>query len=384
VTLNDFGELHKKLCATSIEDLRQMLASAGMPPEVRKIADTALEALEALSTVSPGTSKHSNALAYVGYLASLPWNRTAENKPDIQDVEKILNENLHDPHAREKILKHLTGKLLNNHKKPKILVVDDERIALESLEYILNREDYTVVTARSGAEAIDKLKESDYDIVITDLIMGEVDGTAVVNETARNYPDTRVIMITGYATVDTAVQALRMGAFHYIEKPVRVDDLLSAVNDALRQKASTGKRKVLCLEGPSQEEQILAGKMIAGALGRKFSRIPLSELKDEPAISGLGRMTDGARPGRIIDEIRRVGSADPVLLLEGLDAAGRDFRGDFTSALMEALDPLKNRNFTDRYLDVPFDLSGIIFIVTANSSKNIQGPLRDILDIVKL
>ena len=361
-----------------------MLASSGMPPEVRKMADTALEALEALSAVSPGMTKHSNALAYVGYLASLPWNRTAEDKPDIQGVKKILDENLHDPHAGEKILEHLTCKLSSNHKKPKILVVDDERIALESLEYILSREDYTVVTAGSGTEALDKLKGSDYDIVITDLIMGDVDGTAIIKETSRKYPDTRVIMITGYATVDTAVQALRMGAFHYIEKPVRVDDLLSAVKDALRQKHSTGKRNVLCLEGPSQEEQIRVGKMIAGALGRKFSIIPLSELKDEHEVRGIGRMAEGARPGRIIDEIRRAGAADPVLMLEGLDTAGRDFKGDFASALMEALDPLKNRKFTDRYLDVPFDLSGVIFIVTANSAENIQGPLRDILDVVKL
>jgi ATP-dependent Lon protease len=361
-----------------------MLASAGMPSDVQKLADTAKQAMEALSIVSPGTSKHLNALAYVGYLASLPWNKASEKKPELSGVEKILNEHVLDSGSRQRILEHLNGKFANNYKKPKILVVDDERIALESLTYILEREGYTVVTAGSGTEAIDKLKASDIDLVITDLIMGEVDGTAIIKETINKYPGTRVIMITGYATVDTAVQALRMGAFHYIEKPVRVDDLLSSVKDALRHKYLNWKRDVLCFEGPSLEVQISVAKMIAAALGRKFISISLSEIKEESDVRGLDRAADDASPGCIIDEIRRAGAADPVFMLEGLDAASRDFRGDISSVLMEVIAPHKNRNFTDRYVDVPYDLSKVIFIVTAGSAENIPGPLRDILDIVKL
>jgi ATP-dependent Lon protease len=382
--LNDFEELNKKLHSLSIQQLRQMLASAGMPIDVQNLADTTLEAMEALATVSPGTSKHVNALAYVGYLASLPWNKSAANKPDLQGVENILNEHVRDSGSRQRILEHLHGKFASNYKKPRVLVVDDERIALESVTYILQREGYDVITASSGAEAIDKLKGSDIDLVITDLIMGEVDGTAIIKETISKYPDTRVIMITGYATVDTAVQALRMGAFHYIEKPVRVDDLLSAVNDSLSQKYSGGKRNVLCFEGPSREAQIFLGKMIAAALKRKFISISLSEIKEESGFIGLGRTADDARPGCIIDEIRRAGAADPVFMLEGLDSAARDFRGDFSSVLVDVIAPLKNRNFTDRYLDVPFDLSNVIFIVTADSAENIPNPLRHVLEVVKL
>lgn len=361
-----------------------MLVSAGMPPDIRKTAETALDALEALAAISADTSKHENALAYVGYLSSLPWNRTAANKPDLQRVEKKLNEHLRDSGSRQKILEHLRGKFTNNFKKPRILVVDDERIALESLTYILEREDYTVVTAGNGAEAIDKLKGSDIDLVITDLIMGEVDGTAIIKETISKYPDTRVIMITGYATVDTAVQALRMGAFHYIEKPVKVDDLLSSVQDALSHKYLNGKRNVLCFDGPSREAQISLGRMIAGTLDRKFVSISLSEIRGESEIFGISRADDEARPGCIIDEIRRAGAADPVFMLEGLDTAARDFRGDLTSVMMEVTASYKNRNFTDRYLDVPFDLSNAIFIVTANSAENIKSPLGDILDVVRL
>ncbi len=368
----------------SIQELKQMLASAGMPIDVQKLADTTLEAMEALATVSPGTSKHVNTLAYVGYLASLPWNKSATDKPDLQGVGEILNEHVRDSGSRQKILEHLNGKFTINYKKPRILVVDDERIALESVTYILEREDYDVITAGSGAEAIDKLKGSDIDLVITDLIMGEVDGTAIIKETITKYPDTRVIMITGYATVDTAVQALRMGAFHYIEKPVRVDDLLLAVKDSLSQKYSNGRRNVLCFEGPSREAQMSLGKMIAAALNRKFISISLSEIKEESEVIGLGRTADDASPGCIIDAVRRAGAADPVFMLEGLDTAVRHFRGDLSSVLMEVIYPLKNRNFTDRYLDVPFDLSNVIFIVTADSAENIQSPLRDILEVVRL
>ncbi|MBI5663542.1 MAG: response regulator [Nitrospirae bacterium] len=382
--MDDFGEFNKRLRSLSIQELKQMLASAGMPTDVKKLADTALEAMEALVTVSPGDSKHLTALGYIGYLASLPWKKSAANKPDLQGVETILNKHVHDQGSRRKILEHLSGMFKDDYKKPRILVVDDERIALESLTYILEREDYTVVTARSGAEAIDKLKTSDIDLVITDLIMGEIDGTAIIQETISKYPGTRVIMITGYATVDTAVQALRMGAFHYIEKPVRVDDLLSSVKDALRQKYSNGKRNVLCFEGPSREAHISLGKMIAIALDRKFINMSLSEMKVESEVIGLGRTAEDARPGRIIDEIRLAGAADPLFMLEGLDTAAGDFSGDFSSVLMEALSPLRNRNFTDRYLDVPFDLSGVIFIVTAEDAENIQSPLRDILEVVKL
>ena len=118
--------------------------------------------------------------------------------------------------------------------KSKILVVDDEKIARESLELTLTREGYTVVTAGSGAEAIEKLKAEHYDVVITDLIMGDIDGYAVMKEIKSNAPNTKIIMITGYATVDSAVEALRMGAFHYIEKPLKLDELRAVVRDALK------------------------------------------------------------------------------------------------------------------------------------------------------
>ncbi|MEW6601844.1 MAG: response regulator, partial [Nitrospirota bacterium] len=299
--LSDFPELNRKLRSLTMQELRQMLDSAGMPADVQKKADTSIEALEALATVSTGASKHENALAYVGYLASLPWNRTSADIPDLQAVERILNEHVHERGNRNEILDYLNIRSETNDKKPTILVVDDERIALESLAYILEKEEYTVITAGSGAEAIAKLKESEIDLVITDLIMGEVDGTAIIKETISNFPDTRVIMITGYATVDTAVQALRLGAFHYIEKPVRVDDLLLSVKDALSDKYSSGKRNVLCFEGSSPEARSSLAKEIAAALERKFISISLPDIKNESEIHGAARTSEDAGPGCIIE-----------------------------------------------------------------------------------
>jgi len=214
--------------------------------------------------------------------------------------------------------------------------------------------------------------------------MGDVDGTAVVKEARKMCPDTRVIMITGYATVDTAVQALRMGAFHYIEKPVKVGELLKAIKDSLSRNDSRRNEHILCLEGPSVPEKISLAKKIAGALGRQYVHIPLSELKEVSDVVGKDRTIEGAMPGRIIDEICYAGASDPVIMLEGLDGADNELKDDVLSALLEILDPGKNQDFTDRYLAVPFNLSPAIFIMTTGSAGSIQSPLKDLLDIITL
>ena len=369
----------------SIEDVRQICASAGMPPDVQEKADSALEALEALTAVNRGSAEQGRKLAYVRHLADLPWNRTSKIKPDIHNVRKTLSQGLHaKPGVRDKILEHLTLNLLNEYETPRILVVDDEKIALESMAHILKKEDYAVVTAGSGTEAINKLNESHFDVVITDLIMGEVDGTTVIKESINKHPGTQVIMITGYATVDTAVEALRMGAFHYIEKPINIDELRSSVKEALHHNNPGGHSHALCFEGPEGEELISIGKLIAEALGRKCLRIPLQEIRSRDDIFGQSPTNSDAVPGRIIDEIRRAGTADPVIILDGIDMAGQYLTGDYASCLIDLIDPAKNCRFTDRYLDVPFDLSDVLFILAIKSADSMQSPLKDLLCVIKL
>jgi ATP-dependent Lon protease len=377
-----FEELNNKLRAASIEELKQIISSAGMPSDAQQIAS---KELETLSTISPGTVKYDSVLNYISYLISLPWKEKTDVKPDLQRIVEILNESQHcSQNIRERILKHLAVKLLNDYKNPKILVVDDEKIALESLEHILTQEGYTVVLANNGAEAIEKLKASDFDVVLTDLVMGEVDGNAVIKETKSKYPDTKIIMITGYATVDTAVEAIREGAFNYIEKPIKLDEVRSVVKDALKQKMSARKRTFLCFAGSSGTDKASLGQTIAEALGRKLLRISLSGMKDESEIRGQSRMTDGAMPGRIIEEIRCAGVADPVFMLDGIDMVEGDFKDNIASALLEVLDPRKNHDFIDRYIDVPFNLSNVMFIVSTNDADNIQGHLRDFLEIIEI
>lgn len=348
-----------------------------MPSDVLQRAD---RELEALSTMSPGTAGHENEIKYIKYLVSLPWNQKTENNSGLQRIEVVLNESRHvSQNIRERILAHLTVKLLNEDKKPRILVVDDEKIALESLAYILTGEGYEVVQAHSGADAIEKLKVSGFDVILTDLIMGDVDGNAVLKEVRKRSADTPVIMITGYATVDTAVEALRMGAFHYIEKPIRLDEVREAVKEALNKKLPAGKGTVICLAGGSEADRTALGKTIAEALGRKFSKISLAGIKDKSEIIG-----EGALPGSIIEEICRAGAVNPVIMLDGLDMTGEHFNKGIASALLDVLDPGKNQRFIDRFLGVPFNLSNVMFIVTTNNAGNIENPLRDLLEIFEI
>jgi len=379
-----FKKSEERLQTAVIGDLRQMIASSKMPPHVQQIAN---KELELLSKTSPTTAEYTIGLNYIDYLVSLPWNKKTEDNLDLERAERILNERHHGlQKVKERILEHLAVKILRTNKKPRVLVVDDEEIARKNLEHILKKENYTVVTAANGVDALKKMEASDFDVVLTDIRMEKVNGIEVLEKAKNRYPDTKVIMITGYASVDSAIETIKRGAFHYIEKPFKVDSVKSVIKQAVEKKLSTVSTKgsVLCFAGPPGTGKTSLGKAIAEALGRKFARISLGGMKDEAEIRGHRRTYAGAMPGRIIEEIRRAGSANPVFMLDEIDKIGQDFRGDSASALLEVLDPEQNHSFIDHYLDVPFDLSSIMFIVTANIADNIQEALRDRMEVIDL
>jgi ATP-dependent Lon protease len=367
----------------SLEKIRLLASEKVLPHAVRETVD---REVELLGRIGSSSSEYTIGLAYIEYLLSIQWSARTEDNLDVVRAEKILNEAHYGLEGiKERILEYLAVKKLKMTSRPKILIVDDEQIVLKNMSHFLSKDNYSVYTALTGFEALDLLENTEFDVVLTDLKMEKMDGITLLEKIKKRHPDTEVIMLSGYATISSTVDAMKKGAFNYITKPFKLDDVRSVVRQALGKRSvrMDTKGSVLCFSGPPGTGKTSLGRSIARALGRKFIRISVGGIKDEAEIRGHRRTYAGAKPGRIIEEIRRAGVCNPVMILDELDKVGQDFKGDPAAALLEVLDPEQNSNFLDHYLDLPFDLSGVLFIITANVADNILEPLKDRMEVIQ-
>jgi len=329
------------------------------------------------------------------YLADFAASLTTAGKEELQEVlettpilsrlEKVLrliNKELEVARAQMKIRKHVEAEI-QSHQKEMFL---REQLKAIQKELGLSKDDRTA--------AVDKFRERIEPLSVPEPIQARIDeeleklslletGSPEYAVT-RNYLDWLTLLPWGKHTAD----ALDLEAAQHILD--RDHEGLADVKERILEFLAVGIMKgevagsILLFVGPPGVGKTSLGQSIAAALGRKFFRFSLGGMRDEAEIKGHRRTYIGAMPGKFIQAIKSTGSSNPVIMLDELDKIGASYQGDPASALLEVLDPEQNSDFLDHYLDVPFDLSKVLFICTANQLDSIPGPLLDRMEIIKL
>ena len=369
-------------------------------PEVEAMQRNILNLFQQIVAGSPTLSDELSTVAMnieepgrlVDFIASSLPSLSTRDKQDILETSDVRI-------RLDKINQHLAKELEVQQLRNKIQSEVQDKVQQTQREYYLREQMKAIQkelgeqddSMRESEEFRDKIEQSGMPEEVKKEAYKELERLqrmspmAAEYSVARNYLEWLVILpwdkSVGAADVDIHKAAAVLDEDHYDLKKVkeRILDYLS-----VRRLNPKMKGPILCFFGPPGVGKTSLGKSIARALGRKFVRISLGGVHDEAEIRGHRRTYIGALPGQIIQGIRRAESNDPVFMLDEIDKVGRDFRGDPSSALLEALDPEQNNTFRDNYLDVAFDLSKVLFITTANQLDTIPDPLRDRMEIIDL
>jgi ATP-dependent Lon protease len=341
-----------------------------------------------LSTVAVNIEEPGRLVDFVA--SSLP-SLSTRDKQDVLETYDVRS-------RLDKINQHLAKELEVQQLRNKIQSEVQDRVQQTQREYYL-REQLKAIqkelgeqddTTRDVEEFKEKIDQSGMPEDVKKEAMKELNRLSRMSPMAADYSVTRnylewLVVLpwikSSGSEVDIAKAKAILDEDHYDLQKVkdRILDYLS-----VRRLNPKMKGPILCFFGPPGVGKTSLGKSIARSLGRKFVRMSLGGIHDEAEIRGHRRTYIGAMPGQIIQGIRRAEVNDPVFMLDEIDKVGRDYRGDPTAALLEALDPEQNFSFRDNYLDVTFDLSKVLFITTANQLDTIPDPLRDRMEIIDL
>ena len=341
-----------------------------------------------LSTVAMNIDEPGRLVDFVA--SSLPSLSTRDKQEILETPDIYLR--------LDKINQHLAKELEVQQLRNKIQSEVQDRVQQTQREYYLREQMKAIQkelgeqdeTQRDAEEFKEKIEQSGMPDEVKKEALKELARLARMSPMAADYSVTRnylewLVVLPWAKSSGVEADILKakdiLDEDHYDLQKVkeRILDYLS-----VRRLNPKMKGPILCFFGPPGVGKTSLGKSIARALGRKFVRLSLGGVHDEAEIRGHRRTYIGAMPGQIIQGIRRAETNDPVFMLDEIDKVGRDFRGDPTSALLEALDPEQNNTFRDNYLDVQFDLSKVLFITTANQLDTIPDPLRDRMEIIEL
>ncbi len=396
VKVTEYTQLTPFMCAT-VESIPEVPAPKNS--EIEALQRNVLTLFQQIVAGSPTLSDELSTVAaniedagrMVDFIASSLPSLSTRDKQDVLETPDVRI-------RLEKINQHLAKELEVQQLRNKIQSEVQDRVQQTQREYYLREQMKAIQkelgeqdeTTRDAEELRQKIEAAGMPDDVKKEALKELGRLARMSPMAADYGLTRnyiewlaVLPWQKSSGVEVDIPKAKeiLDSDHYDLEKVknRILDYLS-----VRRLKPSMKGPILCFVGPPGVGKTSLGKSIARALGRKFVRLSLGGVHDEAEIRGHRRTYIGALPGQIMQGIRRAETNDPVFMLDEIDKVGRDFRGDPGSALLEALDPEQNFSFRDNYLDVPFDLSKVLFITTANMLDPIAEPLRDRMEIIEL